>query len=137
MEHSADPPSPPHHHECIPYLCTVLGLGHSDQKLEYGLGLGHQRGDGVDDGGELWVRFNTCKTTELGQPLIQNAAPPVSHQHKFWLFEEKKAEEERSEEVPGDETVSSSKNQNDPIVGDVLKYSTTLMCFENVKSLDH
>lgn len=44
------------------YLCTVLGLGHSYQELEDGLGLGHKRGDGMDDSGELWVGFNTWKT---------------------------------------------------------------------------
>lgn len=40
------------------YLGTVLGLGHRYQELEYGLGLGHQRGHGVDDGGELGEWFN-------------------------------------------------------------------------------
>ena len=42
----------------ILYLCTVLGLGHGCQELEYRLRLGHQRGDGVDDRRELGVRFN-------------------------------------------------------------------------------
>lgn len=46
------------------YLCTVLGFGHSYQQLEYRLGLGHQRGDGVDDRSELRVRFDTWNTTE-------------------------------------------------------------------------
>lgn len=47
----------------ILYLCTVLGLGHSYQQLENGLGLRHQRGDGVDDRCELGVWFNTWKIT--------------------------------------------------------------------------
>lgn len=41
------------------YLCAVLGLGHSHQELENGLGLRHQRGDGVDDRCEPGVRLNT------------------------------------------------------------------------------
>lgn len=48
------------------YLCAVLGLGHSEQKLEDGLRLGHQRGDGVDDRCELGVRFNTWINKECG-----------------------------------------------------------------------
>lgn len=59
------------------YLCTVLGLGHSDQELENGLGLWHQRGDGVDDRCELGVRFNTWKTTGRLLNAVQETA--VSH----------------------------------------------------------
>lgn len=46
------------------YLRAVLGLGHGYQKLEDGLRLGHQRGDGVDDRCELGVRFNTWRNKE-------------------------------------------------------------------------
>lgn len=41
------------------YLGTVLGLGHSHQQLEDGLRLGHQGGDGMDDGGKLGLRSDT------------------------------------------------------------------------------
>lgn len=53
-----------HTHTVNLYLCTVLGLGHSYQELEYGLGLGHQRGDSMDDRCELGVWFNSWNTTE-------------------------------------------------------------------------
>lgn len=64
------------------YLCAVLGLGHSDQELENGLGLRHQRRDGVDDRCELGVRLNTWtnkdkqsqKDGSLGQPRM-----PLGH----------------------------------------------------------
>lgn len=54
-------------HTHIIYLCTVLGLGHSYQELEYGLRLRHQRRDGVDDRCELRVRFHTWNTTDTQQ----------------------------------------------------------------------
>lgn len=39
---------------CDPaHLGAVLGFGHHLQQLHDWLGLGHQRRDGVDDGGEL------------------------------------------------------------------------------------
>lgn len=45
----------------IIYLCTILGLGHSYQELEDRLGLGHQRGDSMDDRCKLGIWFNTYK----------------------------------------------------------------------------
>lgn len=50
------------HIHAVHYLCTILGSGHGYQQLENGLRLGHQRGDGVDDGCEFGVRFNTWNT---------------------------------------------------------------------------
>lgn len=46
------------------HLRAVLRLGHGDQELEDGLRLGHERGDGVDDGGELGVGFDTCRVQD-------------------------------------------------------------------------
>lgn len=47
------------------HLRTVLRLGHGDQELEDRLRLGHQGGDGVDDGGELGRGFDTCGVQEV------------------------------------------------------------------------
>lgn len=59
-------------HTRILYLCAVLGLGHSHQELEYGLRLGHQRRDGMDDRCELGVRFNAWNK-QREKTLINNA----------------------------------------------------------------
>lgn len=58
----------------VAHLCTVLRLGHGDQELEDGLRLGHEGGDGVDDGGELGVGFDTCRVQEASRSAGSNIA---------------------------------------------------------------
>lgn len=141
------------------YLCTVLGLGHGRQELEYGLGLGHQRGDGMDDSCELRVRSNTWNATDRKHSMYfwtktakRADCQPINAISGFWKEQSRVRTRALHFQTPHIyiqwklflKTSMSAFQwhrlhncQRWKFFKPLLKYSTLLMCFENARSFDH